>query len=112
MEYSVDVGAYELGAFCDPEVILFRRGDCNFDGTMDIADPIGVLGYLFAGGRTPICMDACDTDDSQALDISDAIGALSFLFAGGLPPALLGPETPGVDPTRDCLAVCSRYKLY
>ncbi|MCH2374448.1 MAG: hypothetical protein MK538_09690 [Planctomycetes bacterium] len=35
MEYSVDVGAYELGAFCDPEVILFRRGDCNSDGSMD-----------------------------------------------------------------------------
>ena len=52
-------------------------------------------------------MDACDTDDSQALDISDAIGALSFLFAGSLPPAFPGPENPGVDPTRDCLTVCS-----
>ncbi len=84
-----------------PGVDLFR-GDCNDDGSMSIADPIFLLGYLFAGGDGPICPDSCDGNDDGMADISDAIASLGTLFAGGPPPA---PPFPfcGNDSTPDAL---------
>ena len=61
---------------------VFRRGDTDASGSLDITDAISLLGYLFQGGADPPCLDAADTDDSGKLDISDAIGLLSFLFQG------------------------------
>ena len=32
---------------------LFRRGDSNGDGALDISDPIYTLQFLFTGGQAP-----------------------------------------------------------
>jgi hypothetical protein len=80
----------------------FLRGDSNFDGRVDIADPIFTLGYLFLGGLSPLCADAADADDSGRIEITDAVGTLEFLFRGGRPlPSPSGPA--GEDPTADGL---------
>jgi hypothetical protein len=63
----------------------FRRGDTNQDGTIDISDPVSILGHLFLGGAAP-CLDAMDTDGSMSEEITDAIYLLNYLFAGGDPP--------------------------
>ena len=78
----------------------FRRGDVNADGSLNIADAIFVLSYLFAQGEEPGCLDAADTNDDDSVNIADAIAVLSHLFggAGDLPPpfAACGPDpTPG-----------------
>ncbi len=63
------------------------RGDSNSDGSIDIADPIHELLYLFESGAA-LCRDAMDVNDDGALDVSDAVYSLSFLFAdGAAPPA-------------------------
>jgi hypothetical protein len=31
----------------------FQRGDANDDSTLDLADPVSILGHLFLGGRAP-----------------------------------------------------------
>ncbi|MCZ6793111.1 MAG: hypothetical protein O7J95_05795 [Planctomycetota bacterium] len=91
------------GGSCDGELMIFLelcdgpsgefvRGDCNVDGGLDIADPVNTLGYLFTGGDTPPCLDACDVNHDLALDVTDAIYALSFLFLGGPPPASPYPD--------------------
>ncbi len=81
-----------------PEV--FRRGDANADGAIDIADAIFTLSYLFAQAAPPACLDAADANDSGTLDIADAITTLSHLFAhGGDLPAPFG--ACGTDPTAD-----------
>jgi polyhydroxybutyrate depolymerase len=91
-----------------PKPALFRRGDDNGDGSVDIGDPIHNLGYLFGTGAS-ICLDAQDTNDDGSVDIGDPVYHLSFQFTGGpMPPAPFG--TCGVDPTDDTLnANCSEY---
>ncbi len=80
----------------------FKRGDANADRNVDIGDPIFVLSYLFARGRTPTCRDTADGNDDGSIDIGDPIKVLGHLFAqaGPLPP----PFTAcGEDPTTDAI---------
>ncbi len=85
----------------------FARGDTNTDNTIDIADAIFTLSYLFAQGPTPTCMDAADANDDGAVHISDGIYILQNLFANG--PAIPPPYPDcGVDPTVDGLG-CVEY---
>jgi len=90
---------------CNP----FRRGDCNGDGSFNVADVISLLGFLFAGGGRPDCLDACDANDDGALDVADAVAALRVLFSAGT--TLPGPFPQcGFDETDDDLG-CVSYKV-
>ncbi len=71
---------------------IFRRGDSNNDGALDVGDPIFFLGFLFSNGPTPVCGDATDVNDDGNGDIGDAVFALSYLFSNGPPPP---PPFPG-----------------
>ncbi len=88
----------QLSEVDDPQP-YFRRGDSNADGTVNIADGVATLGFLFAGNQVLTCRDAADTDDSGKIDIADSIGIFNWLFLGQAPPAMPGPELCGVDPT-------------
>ena len=59
---------------------LFRRGDANADGEVDLSDAISVLGQLFGSVPAPLCLDASDTNDDSIVDVSDAVFALVWLF--------------------------------
>ena len=83
----------------------FMRSDTNFDGEVDLSDPVVTLLYLFQGGAPPNCEDAADVDDSGKLDISDAIYTLLYLFRGGPQPSNPFPLV-GDDLTSDPLS-CS-----
>lgn len=67
--------------------VEFKRGDCNIDGSINIADAVNALDVLFMMGTTPQCIDACDFNDDGSFNIADPIGKLSFLFNGGVSPA-------------------------
>jgi hypothetical protein len=60
-------------------------GDVNFDGAVDISDPVAILGYLFQGNALA-CRGAADFNEDGRTDMSDAIAILASLFLGGLPP--------------------------
>ncbi len=80
----------------------FRRGDAHRDGTLDLADPVRLLLYLFASAQAIPCVDAGDFDDDGALAIADAVGLLIYLFLQGPPPP--PPALPeGGDPSGDFL---------
>ena len=81
----------------------FRRGDVNDDGSVDISDPIGVLGYLFLGEQNIDCLDAADTNDDGSIDVGDPIFLLDYIFNGGMVPPDPGPAVCGIDPTLDNL---------
>jgi hypothetical protein len=85
---------------------LFRRGDANGDGRMDLSDAVFILGFLFIGGSAPGCMDAADVNDDQEVNIADAIFALSHLFTGGAAPPPPGARSCGSDETPDLLPPC------
>lgn len=76
----------------------FLRGDCNGDDTVNIADGIYGLNYLFQAGPDPICDDACDSNDDAAIDSSDMIYVFNYRFLEG--PAPIAPfPSGGLDPT-------------
>jgi pimeloyl-ACP methyl ester carboxylesterase len=87
-----------------PKPALFRRGDDNGDGTIDIGDAVYGLSYLFTSGPST-CLDAQDTNDDGVVDIGDSV----YQFSGGsAPPPPFG--TCGVDLTDDALgADCSDF---
>jgi len=86
---------------------LFQRGDANADGSMDISDPVSILGFLFREfPRELPCEDAADANDDGVIDMSDAVAALGFLFLGTLSPSEPFHEC-GLDPSEDDLDCCS-----
>ena len=84
--------------------VLFRRGDCNDDEGVNIADAVRLLLGLFRGVElADDCPGACDTDDDGVLAVDDAVGLLRFLFARGTPPVTPFQDC-GIDPTPDELS--------
>jgi hypothetical protein len=83
----------------------FLRGDSNADGSVDLSDPVGVLGYIFLGQEAPPCLDAADAGDEGTLTISSAVYVLNFLFLGSRAMPAPFPEC-GLDPTPDDLGDC------
>ncbi len=71
----------------------FVRGDSNGDEAVDIADPIGILGYLFSSGSLP-CLEAADGNDDGQLNVADPVYLLAWLFTAASPPP--------ADPFPDC----------
>lgn len=102
--YPMDLGAYELPGFCDREVRLFRRADCDADAEarVEISDAIFTFAHLFLGGKDPQSLDSCDSNDDGGIDLTDGVYTLGYLFLGGPPPPPPFEEL-GTDPTRDCL---------
>ena len=88
----------------------FTRGDSNGDGTINIADAIFTLGYLFSNTVALECMDAADANDDGLLNIADTVFGLGALHPSpGVPPLNIPqPSFCGVDPTADNLD-CASY---
>lgn len=80
----------------------FIRGDVNDDGSLDISDPVCLLGYLFLGSAVPYCSDAGDANDNGELDLSDAVFMLGSLFQVSQPIPAPNPDR-GFDRTADGL---------
>ncbi|MEM7165054.1 MAG: hypothetical protein AAF581_06285 [Planctomycetota bacterium] len=87
----------------------FTRGDCNVDGSFNIADPVNLLGFLFPNGPgvSLECDDACDANDDGSLNVADAVAALGALFGNPTVP-LTGPLACGADVAADALA-CAAF---
>ena len=81
-----------------PPEVDFVRGEINGDGSVNVADVITLLVYLFETGAAPSCLDAADANDSAALDVADALYLLDAIFNGGLSPVAPFPAC-GADPT-------------
>ncbi len=84
------------------EVNVFRRGDANADGRIDIADGVFVLSYLF-NNRTAGCLDAADINDDGAINIADPVFLLTYIFSEGAAIPAPGGRVSWVDPTPDAL---------
>ncbi len=76
----------------------FVRGDCNNDTTIDIADGVYGINFLFAGGPDPVCDDACDPNDDGSIDVTDSIFIWNYLLLDGAAPVAPFPAA-GIDPT-------------
>ncbi len=84
----------------------FVRGDFNFDGRINVADPILILHHVFSA-MSSACEDAGDFDDNELLNVADAVFGLNFVFRGGEVPPAPYPE-PGKDPGGAGPLTCER----
>lgn len=82
----------------------FVRGNWNGDSTINLADPIYGLLYLFLNGPAAPCPDAADANDDGTVGLADAVFLLTVFF-GSNPPTVPQPyPLPGLDPTPDGLS--------
>ena len=72
-------------------------GDCTQNGTLDISDPICLLGHLFLGSPEVLPCDGgttldpgnlalLDSNGDADIDLSDPVHVLGYLFLGSGPP--------------------------
>ena len=87
----------------------FLRGDCNGDATVNIADAVCILSWLFGGGggEPPTCMAALNANVRDGLNIADAIFLLNHLFGSGPAPSAPYPECGAAADGDDCESGCT-----
>ena len=85
---------------------IFIRGDVNGDNTLNVADAITSLNFLFTGGSID-CESSADSNDDGTNNIADPIQLLAYLFSSGPEPPAPFPAC-GADPTPDTLG-CESY---
>ena len=98
---NVLVGSDSLPACGDDPQPGFVRGDSDASGTINLADGIQVLNFLFQGDAEPACLNAADADDQGGLQLTDGVRIFNYLFTGGPAPAEPSPQRPNFDGS-DC----------
>ncbi len=77
----------EIQVSTNPLEVLFKRGDANGDGNINISDAVTMLRYLFTQGTVPFdCVEALNCNGTGNVDIADVVYLLGYQFAGGLEP--------------------------
>lgn len=65
---------------------LFRRGDCNSDGGVNISDAIFQLNHIYLGRERWYCDDACDANDDGRANLADVVLIIGYVFFGQIEP--------------------------
>ncbi|MBN1417537.1 MAG: hypothetical protein JXP34_02110 [Planctomycetes bacterium] len=86
----------------------FIRGDANANGSVEIGDAILILGYLFAHGEAPTCLETANGNGNEQLNLADPIYLLNFIFNNGPEPPAPYPDC-GIDPDGAALG-CESFK--
>jgi hypothetical protein len=61
-------------------------GDANSDRTVNIADAVFTVNYLFIGGPAPNVFESGDVNGDGGINLADVVYLVNFLFIGGPPP--------------------------
>ncbi len=70
---------------------LDYRGDANGDGTVNVADIVFLINYLFIGGAAPPSFSEADVNCDGTLNVADAVFVINYLFVGGPVPRCCAP---------------------
>ncbi len=66
------------------EILGFTPGDFGNDGSVDIADLVALIDYMFRDGPAPCVTDAVDVNgDCGGPDIADLVYLINYMFLGG-----------------------------
>jgi hypothetical protein len=66
------------------EILVFICGDVDQSGSVNVADPVYLVMFIFGSG-TPPPFYAADVDCSGSINVADAVYLIRFIF-GGPPP--------------------------
>jgi hypothetical protein len=83
------IGKYGIGCLSG-----YLCGDANADGSVDIADVVRMISYIFSGGPAPEPLLAGDANCDGVDDISDAVYLIAYIFSGGPAPCADCPSKP------------------
>lgn len=61
-------------------------GDASHDSTINIADAIYIINYVFKGGPPPFPYASGDANCDDAVNVADAVYVITYIFKGGPPP--------------------------
>jgi hypothetical protein len=67
-------------------VAYFTRGDVNGDGTINSADVVYVINYLFVNGPAPDPLWVGDCNCDGVVNSADVVYLINYLFVSGPPP--------------------------
>ncbi len=63
------------------------RGDIDRNGTLDIADLVFLVDFMWLGGAEPACFELADINgDGQRADIADLVHFVNYMFLDGPDP--------------------------
>jgi len=82
-----ETGMY--AAFTTSSGIGFDCGDADGEGTINIADAVFLVEYIFSGGAAPNPLAAGDTDCSGDINIADCVYLINYIFSHGAAPCAL-----------------------
>ena len=68
------------------EFRLFVCGDADGEGTINIADAVYLISYIFSHGPVPSPLAAGDADCSGDINIADCVYLISYIFSHGAAP--------------------------
>jgi hypothetical protein len=63
-----------------------KVGDANNDGSIDVADVLFLVNYLFLGGSGPDPWENGDANCDGEIDVEDIVFLITYLFQGGAAP--------------------------
>ncbi|EQB62996.1 MAG: hypothetical protein RBG1_1C00001G0575 [candidate division Zixibacteria bacterium RBG-1] len=86
-----DAVGYEplwIQSFCPvtPLACLYKPGDANGDGKVDLGDLIFIVNRVYKGGPAPVFECQADLNADKIVTMLDVVVAVNYLFKGGPPP--------------------------
>jgi hypothetical protein len=69
----------------------FVAGDCNNDETVNIADVVCLINYLFIEGPPPVALPSGDPNCDGGINIADVVYLVNYLFIQGPTPLMCDP---------------------
>jgi photosystem II stability/assembly factor-like uncharacterized protein len=67
-------------------VVAAERGDANNDRSIDVADVVLLINYLFRDGTPPAILETGDVNCDEKIDVADVVYLINYLFRGGPAP--------------------------
>jgi hypothetical protein len=68
--------------------IVLQHGDANFDGSINVADAVYIINFVFKSGDTPIpVLLAGDANCDGEVNVGDAVYVINYVFKGGPEPS-------------------------
>jgi len=97
----LDCDVWDSAGSVDPEQVLFVHGevevicsecdwivgDANYSHTINVADAVWIINFVFSGGDPPMpVLAAGDANCTFSVNVADAVWIINYVFAGGDPP--------------------------
>lgn len=73
--------------------VCVKAGDANNSGSVNIADAVYIISYIFSSGSAPVPINAADANCNGASNISDAIFVINMVFNEGPTPCECAPAS-------------------